>query len=336
MSETLSVVLPRGRSNAYDDGSDTGDAKPSRNIPVELISAAERVGKQGMQTTFFSKFGRRDRTVSNSERHTHPDTDGKRKKEKGKREKGRPREDKGGGRRELSTPSHHARRERVAPHHRRLGARRSCPVASPPAASSSLQLRRHQRPEPREMRPRGGTSAREETRKKDCRHSTSPTSNCYSRRALSPSPLSFNHHHLCWGSLSLLNEEGEFESASEGRNKESRWRSRSPSSHLLLPSTELVVRGASPTSLLMNRLYPCFNLAQPHTPFILVSKSAQFFPCSDSIYETPWKLLPPSRSKFCAHSFHFTSILLTLDSGTPDSISSMSLENCMHYEKKNK
>ncbi|RYR16689.1 uncharacterized protein LOC110270786 [Arachis ipaensis] len=121
--------------------------------------------------------------------------------------------------------------------------------------------RRHQRPEPREVRPRGGTSAREETRKKDCRRSASPLSNCYSRRALSLSPLSFNRRHLCWGSPLLLNEEGEFESASEGRKKESRWRSRSPSSHLLLPSTELVIRGASPTSLLMNRLRPCCDLA---------------------------------------------------------------------------
>ncbi|QHO26268.1 Zinc finger GRF-type protein [Arachis hypogaea] len=222
-----------------------------------------------------------------SSQHTHPDSDGKkRKKGKGKREKGRPREEKGGGRRELSTPSHHARRERVAPHHRRPGARRSCPVASPPAVSSSLQLRRHQRPEPREMRPRGGRSAREETRKTDCRRSASPPSNCYSRRALSLSPLSFNRRHLCWGSWSLMNEEGEFKSASEGRKKESRWRSRSPSSRLLLPSTELVIRGASPKSLLMNRLRPCCDLARPHTPFILVSKSAQFFPCSDSIYET--------------------------------------------------
>nr|AEL30355.1 hypothetical protein 303L13_15 [Arachis hypogaea] len=116
------------------------------------------------------------------------------------------------------------RGERVAPHHRQPGARRSCPIALPPAASSSLQLRRHQRPEPREVRPRGGTSAREETRKKYYRRSASPPSNCYSRRALSSSPLSFNRRHLCWGSPSLLNEEGEFESASEGRKKESRWR----------------------------------------------------------------------------------------------------------------
>ncbi|XP_020977517.1 uncharacterized protein LOC107637146 [Arachis ipaensis] len=181
------------------------------------------------------------------------------------------------------------RGERVAPHHRRPGARRSCPVALPPAASSSLQLRRHQRPEPREVRPRGGTSAREETRKKDYRRSASPPSNCHSRRALSSSPLSFNCRHLCWGSPSLLNEEGEFESASEGRKKESRWRSRSPSSRLLLPSTELLVRGASPTSLLMNRLRPCCDLAQPYAPFILVSKSAQFFPCSDSMYETYYR-----------------------------------------------
>ncbi|XP_020978225.1 uncharacterized protein LOC107637014 [Arachis ipaensis] len=169
-------------------------------------------------------------------------------------------------------------RERVAPHHRRPGARRSCPIASPPAASSSLQLRCHQRPEPREVRPRGGTSAREETWKKDCCRSASPSSNYYSRHALSLLPLSFNHCHLCWGSSSLLNEEGEFKSASEGRKKESRWRSRSPSSRLLLPSTELVVREASPTSLLMNRLRPCCDLAQPLTPFILVSKLAQFFP----------------------------------------------------------
>ncbi|RYQ79414.1 hypothetical protein Ahy_Scaffold6g108153 [Arachis hypogaea] len=183
------------------------------------------------------------------------------------------------------------RGERVAPHHRRPVARRSCPVALPSAASSSLQLHRHQRPEPREVRPRGGTSAREETRKKDCRRSASPPSNCYSRRALSPSPLSFNRRHLCWGSPSFLNEEGEFESTNEGRKKESRWRSRSPSSRLLLPSTELVVRGASPTSLLMNRLRPCCDLAQPHTPFILVSKSAQFFPCSDSIYETYYRTI---------------------------------------------
>ncbi|XP_057743839.1 uncharacterized protein LOC130961835 [Arachis stenosperma] len=136
------------------------------------------------------------------------------------------------------------------------------------------------------MRPRGGRSAREETRKTDCRRSASPPSNCYSRRALSVSPLSFSRRHLCLGSWSLLNEEGEFKSASEGRKKESLWRSRSPSSRLLLPSTKLVVRGASPTSLLMNRLRLCCDLARPHTPFILVSKSAQFFPCSDSIYET--------------------------------------------------
>ncbi|QHO22268.1 Zinc finger GRF-type protein [Arachis hypogaea] len=136
----------------------------------------------------------------------------------------------------------------------------------------------------------------------------------YSRRALSLSPLSFNRRHLCWGSPSLLNEEGEFESASEGRKKESRWRSRSPSSRLLLPSTELVVRGASPTSLLTNRLRPCCDLAQPYTPFILVSKSAQIFPSVE---------VAATRSKFCARSFHFTSILLTLDSGTPGSISSV-------------
>ncbi|XLT26694.1 hypothetical protein HN873_057986 [Arachis hypogaea] len=54
-------------------------------------------------------------------------------------------------------------------------------------------------------------------------------------------------------------------------------------------ASAIVVRGASPTSLLMNRLRPCCDLAQPYTPFILVSKSAQFFPCSDSIYETYYR-----------------------------------------------
>ncbi|XP_057725751.1 uncharacterized protein LOC130941310 [Arachis stenosperma] len=153
---------------------------------------------------------------------------------------------------------------------------------------------RHQRPKPREVRPRGGTSAREETRK-DCRRSASPPSNCYSRRALSPSPLSFNRRHLCWESPSLLNEEGEFESASEGRKKESRWRSRSPSSRLLLPSTELVIRGASPMSLLMNRLRPCCDLAQPYTPSFLSLNQHNFSPvltpCMKLAIMEQWELL---------------------------------------------
>ncbi|XP_057746633.1 uncharacterized protein LOC130965891 [Arachis stenosperma] len=60
-----------------------------------------------------------------------------------------------GGRRELSVPSHHARRERATPRHRRPGARHSCPVAPPPTASSSLPSCRHQRPKPRDASERG-------------------------------------------------------------------------------------------------------------------------------------------------------------------------------------
>ncbi|RYR23870.1 hypothetical protein Ahy_B02g057366 isoform B [Arachis hypogaea] len=162
----------------------------------------------------------------------------------------------------------------------------SMPFVSRRVAASRVQLAAVASPS--EARTERGASERgDECERGDAEEGLLPFClAAYSRRALSLSPLSFNRRHLCWGSPSLLNEEGEFESASEGRKKESRWRSRSPSSRLLLPSTELVVRGASPTSLLTNRLRPCCDLAQPYTPFILVSKSAQIFPCSDSIYET--------------------------------------------------
>ncbi|RYR75214.1 hypothetical protein Ahy_A02g009886 [Arachis hypogaea] len=53
----------------------------------------------------------------------------------------------------------------------------------------------------------------------DCRCSASPLSNGYSRRALSLSPLSFNRRQLCWGSPSLLNEEGELSRPVKGRRK---------------------------------------------------------------------------------------------------------------------
>ncbi|RYR37143.1 hypothetical protein Ahy_A09g042073 [Arachis hypogaea] len=98
-------------------------------------------------------------------------------------------------------------RERAAPRHRRPGARPSCPVASPPAASSSPPSHRHQRPELSEMPLREGTSAREETRKKDCRRFALLPSNSYSCRALSPLPLSLNRRHA--KSPSLRRAQGE-------------------------------------------------------------------------------------------------------------------------------
>ncbi|QHO25585.1 uncharacterized protein DS421_12g382270 [Arachis hypogaea] len=146
--------------------------------------------------------------------HAHTQTrrkDKKKRKKRGREKRGdreKRREEEGGSCPRRATTR--GERVRAASRHRRSGARRSCPVASPPAASSSTPSR--------EMRPREGTSAREETRKKDCHRSASPLSNCYSRRALSLSPLSFNRRHAK-SSSPLLREKRELRE----RERETGW-----------------------------------------------------------------------------------------------------------------
>ncbi|QHO13865.1 uncharacterized protein DS421_15g519180 [Arachis hypogaea] len=95
------------------------------------------------------------RLTLSSPQHTHLDSTEKKKERKGKERIGETARSEGRKEGAIHTKPPREERERATPCHCRPGARHSCPVTSPPAASSSLPSRRHQRPEPRDAFERG-------------------------------------------------------------------------------------------------------------------------------------------------------------------------------------